>query len=93
MPATIHVERIAPSRFRVTVKEGASQSEHIVSLEASYYQKLANKQVTEEELVERSFQFLLERESKESILREFDLSVIGHYFPSYESEIQKRLAR
>ena len=37
-----------------------------------------------EELVRRSFEFLLERESKESILREFDLSVIQRYFPEYD---------
>ena len=43
-------------------------------------------------LVEASFAFLLEREPKESILREFDLPVIGRYFPEYEREIVHRLA-
>ena len=43
-------------------------------------------------LVEASFAFLLERETKESILREFDLPVIGRYFPEYEPEIGRRLA-
>jgi hypothetical protein len=37
-----------------------------------------------EELVRDSFAFLLGRESKEAILREFDLSVIQRYFPEYE---------
>ena len=44
-------------------------------------------------LVEASFAFLLERETKESILREFDLIVIGRYFPDYEREIGHRLTR
>ena len=39
---------------------------------------------TPEELVRRSFEFLLQRESKESILREFELSVIQRYFPEYD---------
>ncbi len=39
---------------------------------------------TPEALVRRSFEFLLQRESKESILREFDLSVIQRYFPDYD---------
>ena len=39
------------------------------------------------DLVRRSFVFLLEREPKESILRSFDLPVIGRYFPDYEREI------
>jgi len=45
------------------------------------------------ELVRASFAFLLERESKESILSEFDLTVIGRYFPDYEREIGHRLTR
>jgi hypothetical protein len=40
------------------------------------------------DLVRRSFAFLLARESKESILRSFDLPVIGRYFPDYEREIR-----
>jgi len=43
------------------------------------------------DLVEASFAFLLEREPKESILRDFDLIVIGRYFPQYEQEIGHRL--
>jgi hypothetical protein len=37
-----------------------------------------------EELVRDSFGFLLERESKASILKEFDLAVIKRYFPNYD---------
>ncbi|HEX9095338.1 MAG TPA: hypothetical protein VF990_04470 [Candidatus Dormibacteraeota bacterium] len=37
-----------------------------------------------EGLVRDSFAFLLERESKESILRSFDLSLIKRYFPEYD---------
>ncbi|MBL7183234.1 MAG: hypothetical protein ISS50_02165, partial [Anaerolineae bacterium] len=44
-----------------------------------------------EDLVAESFRFLLEREPKESILRSFDLMVIGRYFPEYRREIVKRL--
>jgi hypothetical protein len=39
---------------------------------------------TAEDLVRDSFGFLLERESKASILSEFDLSVIKRYFPDYD---------
>lgn len=93
MPATIRVDRSAPGRFQVTVAEGDSKSEHTVSLKPGYYEKLTGRRVSEEVLIERSFQFLLECEPKESILREFDLSIIGRYFPSYETEIRKRLAK
>jgi hypothetical protein len=40
-------------------------------------------------LVERSFAFLLEREPPTSILRTFDLPVIGQFFPAYEATIRR----
>ncbi len=41
------------------------------------------------ELVRRSFEFLLAREPKESILPSFGLSTIARYFPEYEREIRR----
>jgi hypothetical protein len=41
-------------------------------------------------LVKASFEFLLEREPPQSILRSFDLMEIGRYFPEYEIEILRR---
>jgi len=42
-----------------------------------------------EDLVSRSFDFLLQREPPASILRKFDLSVIQRYFPEYDREIRR----
>lgn len=42
------------------------------------------------ELVRRSFEFLLAREPKESILPSFGLSTIVRYYPEYEREIRRR---
>jgi len=42
------------------------------------------------DLVRRSFEFMLARESNASILREFDLSTIERYFPEYAREIVSR---
>jgi hypothetical protein len=42
-----------------------------------------------EDLVRRSFDFLLERESPSLILRTFDLPVIERYFPEYDRVIKK----
>ncbi len=41
-----------------------------------------------EELVRRSFDFLLRREPPTSILRSFELSAIQRYFPEYDREIR-----
>jgi len=41
-----------------------------------------------EDLVRRSFDFLLEREPPGSILPRFDLSVIERYFPEYDQKLK-----
>ena len=92
MPATVQVEKKKEGEFLVTVTEGRSQSSHRVTVRQEYYEKLSGGNISAEELVRRSFDFLLEREPKESILSQFDLSVIARYFPDYEQQIQKRLA-
>jgi hypothetical protein len=43
-----------------------------------------------EELVRRSFDFLLEREPPSSILRTFALPLIERYFPEYDRIIKKQ---
>jgi len=92
MPAKIAVEKIDTSRFRVRVSEGGSETSHEVTVSPVYHAKLAGDKIQPEELVRRSIEFLLERESKDSILARFDLSVISRYFPEYEREIKRRLS-
>ncbi len=91
MPARIEIEKLNSSRFRVRVTEGKSQSTHEVTLDPKYLARLAAETAPPEVLIRKSFEFLLEREPKESILSRFDLTVISRYFPEYEREIKKRL--
>ena len=44
-----------------------------------------------ERLVRATFEFLLEREPKESILRRFELPVVGRYFAEYPEDIARRV--
>jgi hypothetical protein len=89
--ARIEVDKTAEGEFRVRVIEGKSESSHTVKLDPAYYNRLTGEKVDPQELVKRSFEFLLEREPKESILAKFDLQIIGRYFPEYEREIKRRL--
>jgi len=85
----IEVKKKKAGDFQVIVDEGDSRTEHNVKLNDEYYQKLTGGKITEEELIKRSFDFLLQRESKESILSKFNLELINRYFPEYEREIKK----
>lgn len=42
-----------------------------------------------EDLVRRSFDFLLQREPPSSILKRFELAEIMRYFPEYDREIRR----
>lgn len=63
--------------------------EYLVTLTHDYYFMLTSGETTPEQLIERSFEFLLSREPVSSILPEFDLKLISTYFPEYETEITK----
>jgi hypothetical protein len=92
MAPRIEVEKLDATHFRVRVTEGGSESEHQVTLNPKDHARLSAGAVELEELIRKSFEFLLERESKESILGSFDLTVISRYFPEYEREIKRRLS-
>ncbi|MFW6159160.1 MAG: hypothetical protein ACOC8E_07370 [Planctomycetota bacterium] len=87
----ITVEKTREGTFHVTVEESGSTSEHTVTVGEDYYEELTGGAIPEDELVRRSFDFLLDRESKESILSSFDLRIISHYFPEYERTIKQAL--
>jgi hypothetical protein len=74
---------------RVTVREGSSSTSHRVTVSSPDLARLAPDATGPEDLVRRSFSFLLAREGKESILSRFDLPLIGRYFPEYEAAIRQ----
>ena len=88
--ATIQVESVDGTTFDVTVEE-RTVTRHRVTVSPAYREKLTGDKMSAEELLRRSFEFLLEREPNTSILRSFDLPLIGDYFPEYEDTIRQGL--
>ena len=76
------ITKLSDSKYRVTIDERGSKTEHEVTVTAADVARYAPG-ATAEALLAASFEFLLEREPKESILRRFDLPVIERYFPEY----------
>jgi hypothetical protein len=91
MAAHINVEKLTEGKFRIRVKEGASESQHVVTLSEQDYRSLSGGKIEPVELIKRSFEFLLAREPKEAILSSFDLPLISHYFPEFERELKRRI--
>jgi hypothetical protein len=86
----ISIKKIDTTHYQVNIsKDGETQ--HNVTLDTETYQQITGEKITPEELIKQSFIFLLERESNQSILRQFNLKVIKQYFPEYSVEIKKFL--
>ena len=76
----------------VTIGDDAGATRHEVVVAASDLERLHPGADGPEALVHAAFDFLLAREPRDSILRRFDLPVIGRYFPEWEAEVRTSLA-
>jgi hypothetical protein len=86
----ITVESVNETTFKGTVA-GRTTTTHTVTVTPEYREQLNAGSVPVEILIEKSFEFLLEREPNTSILGAFDLPAIQRYFPEYEKTIGKML--
>lgn len=84
MRDAVSVKKLDDTTFEVTV-QGCTVTTHIVTVPPQYAAKLSAGST--KILVSRSFDFLLQREPNTSILRRFDLPLIGQYFPEFERVI------
>jgi len=84
----ISISHEGSSRYHVAVEDDASRTEHDVTVWPSDVERYAPGW-SPEELLEASFEFLLEREPKEAILRQFELPAIESYFPEFRSAIMR----
>lgn len=78
-------------KCRVVIDHRGEHTEHSVIVSQDDVKRWGRGSAKEdvEDLVQRSFAFLLEREPPSSILLTFDLSVIERYFPEYDRIIRK----
>jgi hypothetical protein len=86
--------RPTPGGFacEVVVGTDAAATRHNVTVGHEDLASLAPGHADPERLVAASFEYLLAREPRESILRAFELPVIERYFPGYGTEIRRRMA-
>ncbi len=83
MSDKINIKELSPNAFDVTIYSN-TETTHQVTISDTFITKYQIKKLTKKEIIEKSFIFLLERESNTSILRKFDIEVIGNYFPEYK---------
>lgn len=78
-------------RFIVTLTDDSGQENvYHVSMDKDFLLRIG-KEYSPEKIVKKSFEFLLEKEPKEEILAEFDISLISHYYPDYLEKLLKKM--
>ena len=85
---SISIKKRTNDVFVVTVANGITTT-HTVTVTGQSLTDLTNKNVTKTQLLEFSFNFLLDREPNTSILSSFDINVISKYFSDYRDEVKR----
>lgn len=73
--------------FDVQVTGNKNKTTHIVKMKKDYYERI-NTKLLPEQVIKKSFEFLLDREPKESILTKFNITLISKYFPEFDDYIK-----
>ncbi len=68
------IDEFGSKKFNVTIQNG-------------FYTDLKTS-TPKEEIIKKSFEFLLKREPKEAILPQFDISIISSYFPEFSQKVR-----
>ena len=79
---SIKITEIKKNNFLVEVNDKVKTSHNVVIYD-KVYQQLTNGEISKYELLEKSFAFLLDREPNTSILTNFEIQIISHYFSDY----------
>ena len=86
--ASIKITEIEKDKFLVEVIDNVKSSHNVV-ISDKVYQELTNSMISKYELLEKSFAFLLDREPNTSILTNFEIQIISHYFSDYTNCVRR----
>ena len=85
---SISIKKLTDNVLQVTVADSMTTT-HEVTVTDQSLTDLTDNKVTKEQLLDFSFDFLLDREPNTSILPKFDINVISKYFSDYRSEVRR----
>ena len=85
---SISIKKLTDDVFQVTVADSMTTTHEVTVTDQSLTDLTENK-MTKTQLLEFSFNFLLDREPNTSILLSFDINVISKYFSDYRVEVRR----
>ena len=86
--SSISIEKRNDNVFEVTIADSVTTT-HTVTVTDQSLTDLTDNNTTKTQLLEFSFNFLLDREPNTSILSSFDINVISRYFSDYGDEVRR----
>ena len=85
---SISIKKLSDDVFEVIVVK-ASTTTHTVTVTDQSLTDLTDDSASKAQLLEFSFNFLLDREPNTSILSSFDINVISRYFSNFGDEVRR----
>ena len=82
-------ERAAEWEYAVLLGHESDDIGFLVKIERQHWEELTSARVTPENLIKKSFRFLLQKQSKYSIPQTFNLRDIQRRFPEYVEHVTK----
>ena len=76
--------------FNVDITDEKGSSTHRVTMDRDFIMRIGAN-YDPEQVIRKTFEFLLANEPKEKILTEFDVTVIPKYFPDYIKKLETLL--
>jgi len=86
----IEVKQINEKTFEVFIDD-PTETHHEVIIPEGYYESLSSGKISREELIEKTFEFMMEREDNNMIPRKLDLDTVARSYPEYEQTIKERI--
>jgi hypothetical protein len=81
----VEIEKVGDDRFEVELYEGDKKDVYLVTLDPEFVKQAG---LDSGEVIKRTFEFLLKREPKSSILFSFTIpDTVNKYFPEFQEEI------
>ena len=86
--SSVSIEKRNDNVFEVTVTDSVTTT-HTVTVTDQSLTDLTENNVTKTQLLEFSFNFLLDKEPNTLILSSFDINAISRYFSDYRDEVRR----
>ncbi len=86
----IEVKEINEKLFEVFIDD-PTETHHEITIPEGYYESLTDGRISRTELIQKTFEFMLEREDNNMIPRKLDLETVSRSYPEFKLAIREKI--